>query len=199
MLVFKCVSPACRCSGDTAEKTKGEVSQEDWLIEGSAAWRWWVPIWDRHRWDRREWESTGQAGATWLEETDEVWVLETAASSSPNGFFPQHTVVIMQFLNWRSQKQITIRVMTPSQVVKLILHRKTTYSSIWFLVSQIRKTIAYKKTPANCLSVNNLNLSVTTNLIIEVSKEKKVQFVQQHRRQYISAFIWQKCLNQRNL
>lgn len=117
--------------------------------------------------------STGQAGATWLEETDEVWVLETAASSSPNGFFPQHTVVIMQFLNWRSQKQITIRVMTPSRVVKLILHREATYSSIWFLVSQIRKTIAYKKTPANCLSVNNLNLNVTTNLIIEVSKGKK--------------------------
>lgn len=44
----------------------------------------------------------GQAGATWLEETDEDWVLDTvvAASSSPNGFFPQHTVVIMQFLNW---------------------------------------------------------------------------------------------------
>lgn len=56
MLVFKCVSPAWRCSGDTAEKTKGEVSQEDWLIEGSAAWRWWVPIWGRHRWDRRGWE-----------------------------------------------------------------------------------------------------------------------------------------------
>lgn len=47
-------------------------------------------------------EARGQAGATWLEETDEVWVLETAAaSSSPKGFFPQHTVVIMQFLNWR--------------------------------------------------------------------------------------------------
>lgn len=44
----------------------------------------------------------GQAGATWLEETDEDWVLDTvvAASSSPNGFFPQHTVLIMQFLNW---------------------------------------------------------------------------------------------------
>lgn len=70
--------------------------------------------------------------------------------------------------------------MTPSRVVKLILRREATYSSIWFLVSQIRKTIAYKKTPANCLSVNNLNLSVTTNLIIEDSKEKKVQFVQQH-------------------
>lgn len=70
--------------------------------------------------------------------------------------------------------------MMPSRVVKLILRREATYSSIWFLVSQIRKTIAYKKTPANCLSVNNLNLSVTTNLIIEDSKEKKVQFVQQH-------------------
>lgn len=70
--------------------------------------------------------------------------------------------------------------MTPSRVVKLILRREATYSSIWFLVSQIRKTIAYKNTPANCLSVNNFNLSVTTNLIIEDSKEKKVQFVQQH-------------------
>lgn len=50
---------------------------------------------------------TGQAGATWLEETDEDWVLETAAaaSSSPNGFFPQHTVVIMQFLNWGPKKK----------------------------------------------------------------------------------------------
>lgn len=49
----------------------------------------------------------GQAGATWLEETDEDWVLETvaAASSSPNGFFPQHTVVIMQFLNWRPEER----------------------------------------------------------------------------------------------
>lgn len=63
----------------------------------------------RDRWEVEEEEPglgvgvmAGQAGATWLEETDEVWVLETAAaaaSSSPNGFFPQHTVVIMQFLN----------------------------------------------------------------------------------------------------
>lgn len=54
---------------------------------------------------------TGQAGATWLEETDEVCVLETAAaaaSSSPNGFFPQHTVVIMQFLNWRPKRRRTL-------------------------------------------------------------------------------------------
>ena len=42
-----------------------------------------------------------QAGATWLVEM-EVCVLEEAVvevSSSPNGFFPQHTVVIIQFLN----------------------------------------------------------------------------------------------------
>lgn len=53
----------------------------------------------------REGGRAGQAGATWLEETDEDWVLEMAeaASSSPNGFFPQHTVVIMQFLNWRPE------------------------------------------------------------------------------------------------
>lgn len=89
--------------------------------------------------------------------------------------------------------------MTPSRVVKLILRREATYSSIWFLVSQIRKTIAYKKTPANCLSVNNFNLSVTTNLIIEDSKEKKSAICATTRRQYISAFIWQNCLNQKNL
>lgn len=46
----------------------------------------------------------GQAGATWLEDTvemEEDWVLDdvVVTSSSPNGFFPQHTVVSMQFLN----------------------------------------------------------------------------------------------------
>lgn len=58
----------------------------------------------RDRWDIKRGGAVGagQAGATWLEETDEDWVLDTVvtASSSPNGFFPQHTVVIMQFLNW---------------------------------------------------------------------------------------------------
>lgn len=48
-----------------------------------------------------------QAGATWLEDTEEVWVLDTAVTSSsgPNGFFPQQTVVIMQFLNWRREEE----------------------------------------------------------------------------------------------
>ena len=66
----------------------------------------------RDRWDEEEEKPrpvwAGQAGATWLEEIDEAWVLETAAavSSSPKGFFPQHTVVIMQFLNWRPKKKM---------------------------------------------------------------------------------------------
>lgn len=175
MLVFKCVSPTWRCSGDTAEKTKGEVSQEDWLIEGSAAWRWWVPIWGRHRWDRRGWEREHRSSGGHLAWRDgwslsfgdgglifSKWVLSTAHRGD-------HAVSELEVTKTNHNQ----RVMTPSRVVKLILRREATYSSIWFLVSQIRKTIAYKKTPANCLSVNNLNLSVTTNLIIEDSKEKK--------------------------
>lgn len=106
-----------RIGADLVRSTKGETvtavdahtetSQEDWLKEHRAAWRWWVsgcagtdgtlngPT-----------GCAGQAGATWLVETDEDWVLETlvVVSSLPNGFFPQHTVVIMQFLNWRWQE-----------------------------------------------------------------------------------------------
>lgn len=69
----------------------------------------------------------GQAGATWLEERDEVWVLEkvAAASLSSNGFFPQHTVVIMQFLNWKAQKKIRVfplgRIFTSFNEGKVLL------------------------------------------------------------------------------
>lgn len=87
-------------------KTHVEVNQEVWPNVHSAAWWWWVPrcAGTDGTLKGRTWGGTGQAGATWLVETDEVWVLETAvASSSPNGFFPQHTVVIIQFLNWGPQ------------------------------------------------------------------------------------------------
>jgi hypothetical protein len=38
---------------------------------------------------------------------EEACVLEEAVevSSSPNGFFPQHTMVNMQFLNWRREER----------------------------------------------------------------------------------------------
>lgn len=86
-----------------------ETSQEDWLKERRTAWRWRVSGCagtDGALNGGGGAGCAGQAGATWLEETDEDWVLDTvvAASSSPNGFFPQHTVVIMQFLNWGGQE-----------------------------------------------------------------------------------------------
>ena len=64
-----------RCSCATTVKTHGEVSQEDWPIERSAAWRWWVPRCagtDGTLEGEMRKGGAGQAGATWLEETDEV-------------------------------------------------------------------------------------------------------------------------------
>lgn len=88
-----------------------ETSQEDWLKERRAAWRRRVSGCagtDGTLNGRGGAVRAGQAGATWLEETDEDWVLDTVvtASSSPNGFFPQHTVVIMQFLNWGGGREM---------------------------------------------------------------------------------------------
>lgn len=54
-------------------KTHGDVSQEDWPNEHGAALRWWVPrCAGTDGTLKGGGEGTGQAGATWLDETDEV-------------------------------------------------------------------------------------------------------------------------------
>lgn len=98
------------CHYSVGNTWKGSESRG---LAGGVRCRWALQV-RRDRWGRAGWAEAlrggggaGQAGATWLDETDDDWVLETAeaASSSPNGFFPQHTVVIMQFLNWRRERE----------------------------------------------------------------------------------------------
>lgn len=99
---------------DLVRSAKGETVSQQWTLtqrevkrigwrEHRAAWRWWVSRCAGTDGTLNGGTGcAGQAGATWLVETDEDWVLGTlvvVASSSPNGFFPEHTVVIMQFLN----------------------------------------------------------------------------------------------------